>query len=134
MASPQQMRTPNFAIAHQIKQQYGQDVDLVDISIAGLQEALTQDVRPALLVLLGAVGFLLLIACANVANLLLVQANAREKELAIRSAIGAGRLRLVRQFLTEALLLFCWRSGRFTCSMVGSESSVSNSSSELGLA
>jgi len=93
------------AIARQIKQQYGQDVDLVDVSIAGLQQALTQDVRPALLVLLGAVGFLLLIACANVANLLLVQASAREKELAIRSAIGAARLRIVRQFLTEALLL-----------------------------
>ena len=92
-------------IAARLKQQYGQDTTMSSIAIAPLLEAMTSDVRPALWILLGAVGFLLLIACANVANLLLVQSAARQREIAIRFALGASRGRVVRQLVSEALLL-----------------------------
>ena len=98
-------RTELTGIAQRLKQQFGNDTAMVGVAMEPLREAMTSNVRPALMILFGASAFLLLIACANVVNLMLAQAAARKRELSIRAALGAKRNRLIRQFLTEAFLL-----------------------------
>ena len=103
--SEEQARSEVSAIGKQLKQEYGKDMDGVDFTLIPQQEYMVGNVRNPLLMIFVAVGFLLIVACVNVANLLLAQATTRQRDFAVRTALGATRFRLARQFITENLLL-----------------------------
>ncbi|HXJ90963.1 MAG TPA: ABC transporter permease [Candidatus Binatia bacterium] len=103
--TPAQAQAQMSAIAHRLAEQYPEFDAGTDILVQPLHEEVERNTRGVLVILLSAVGFLLMIACANVANMLLAQTTGRYREIAIRLAVGAGRRRVIRQLLTESVLL-----------------------------
>jgi len=103
--SVEMARAEMKTIARQLELQYPGDNRGQGAAVAPLSEAIVADIRPILLVLLSGAGLLLLIACVNVSSLLLVRSESRRREIAVRGALGASRARLIRQFITEGMLL-----------------------------
>ena len=104
--TPEQAQAELVAVSRELAARYPEsNADWNSATVVPVQTALTGDVSRALVIVLGVVGFILLIGCANLANLLLARGSARKREIAIRAALGAGRRRIVRQLLTESLVL-----------------------------